>query len=385
MVAQKNMAEKIPSPPKNTIRHKLSEQPIVLPGNPFWEVFQDFGRDELIALAINAAGVGALSTVSADPLLLSVAGPALEKIGFFVNSSKEAVELYRTTPSEERKAKREYILSALKNGLPNFIRDLVAHDPLYTGFMLLELQRFPETPAWMLSIVAFLLSVAIVSVGEVARGEIAYQRRVAKLEKEGFVFEPQLEARFVVDMADSRVVLQELADQFNLGNIHTSQYEDTYFETTLPSYNSRRPALRIRKRTEDGEETGQEKIQVVYTRTSELKKQKPEQYNYFPVAKDKFQQPLTEKNRGLLDAISAKSTTHAVRFTREYAHVPGHMLISTDTVKNADRTYTVIEVKSFRKEKDAVQTMIQAMRHIMSHYSVVQTTHSKQTLTRSGK
>jgi hypothetical protein len=180
-------------------------------------------------------------------------------------------------------------------------------------------------------------------------------------------------------------VLTELAEHFNLGEIHTSTYEDTYLETTLPFYNTRKPALRIRKRTEEGEKEGQEKLQIIYTRTEELKKDRPEQYNYFLVEKDKFQQPLTDGVQELLQKISIKGEPHTVTFTRDYAHSPGQMLISTDTVKNAGRTYTVIEVKSFRKETEAVQSMIQAMRHIMSRYQVVQTTHSKQILTRPGK
>lgn len=379
------MVEEVTSPSKSTVNQRLSEQPIVLPGNPFWEILKDFGRDELIALGINAAGVGALSLVSDNPALLSLTGPALEKIGFFVNSSKQAAEVYRTTPPEKRKPKREYAVAAIRDGLPNFIRDLVAHDPLYTGLMLLELQRFPETPAWMLSIVAFLISVAAVSIGEVARGEAAYSRRTARLKKEGFLLEPQLEARFVIETGDSQTVLQELADHFGLGEIHTSTYEDTYFKTTLPFYNSRQPALRIRKRTEEGQETGQEKIQIIYTRTSELKKQQPEQYNYFPVAKDKFQQPLTDDTRSLLQKFTAGEEPHRVIFTRDYAHIPGQLLISTDQINNEGHSYTVIEVKSFRKEKEAVHRMIQVMRYIMSRYQVVQTTLSKQILTKSGK
>jgi adenylate cyclase class IV len=366
---------------ENSVTKKLAEEPILLPESPFWEILRDFGKDELIALGINTAGVFALSTITDDRLAISLIGPVLEKFGFFTSSSKKAYDVYQSTLPEERKSKGQYVLDAVRLGLPNFLKDLALHDPMYTGLMLLELQKFPETPPWMLSAVAFMISVSAVSAAEVTTKEILYSHQLKKFKENGFALERQLESRFVVKNPDSEEVLQELAAHFDLGPIHSSAYHDTYFEPRLKKYNSRQPAVRLRKRTEQGKMTEQEEIQVMYTRASALKRKHPEQYNYYPVAKDKLKLPLSKTSQKFLQTLVSSDQKHEVSFTRRYAHIPGKMLISTDQVERGQESYTVIEVKSFREEKDAVARMIMAMRHIMANYSVVQTTHSKRELT----
>lgn len=325
--------------------------------------------------------MGALSTVSSDPLLLVVAGPVIEKIGFFANSSREAVNIYRTTPVEERNPAYQYVQEAIKNGLPNLMKDIVVHDPLYTILMLLEIQQFPETPVWMLSVIAFLLSVAAIASGEVITKEALYKLQKERLKQSGFSLEKHLEARFIVQNTHASQLLQELAIQFDLGDIHTSQYVDTYFPTNLPAYNGRQPIVRSRWRREEDSGENSEEIQVVYTRSSQLRNGQPEQYNYFPENKDKFKFPFDNNTQKVLKKITTDMKGHQVRFTRDYAHIPGKLLISTDQVNNGDNSYTVVEIKSYREEKDAVQRMIQVMRHVMSKYDVVQTTHSKRILT----
>lgn len=368
-----------PSHNENSIESKLAQEPIALPGSPFWEIFQDFGRDELIALVINTLGVGALSTVTSDQLLLSVAGPVLEKIGFFVHSSQEALQVYSTTAPDQRKPKTAYFTDALKNGLPNLFKDLIAHDPFYTALMLLSIQRFPETPVWMLSFIAFLLSIGAVTGVEVAAKEALYHSRIRQIERQGFTLEQHLESRFVIRNANAQEILVDLQHQFGLGEIHYSTYQDIYYPTNLQAYNSRTPIVRHRKRTEG--DTKSEELQIVYTRAGKMASKNPDQYNYFPTSKDKCKLPWGEKAEQYLRTITTDSAGHHVTFTRSYAHIPGVVLVSTDEVSDALNPYTVVEVKAFRNNPDAVNTLLTIMRTIMSRYEVVQTTHSKRALT----
>jgi hypothetical protein len=365
--------------PNNLIDKKLASEPIILPDSPFWEIFNDFGKDELIALIINTVGTGAISAISKDPLLLSVFGPLVEKIGFFVGSSQEALQVYRTTSPEERKHKMSYLMDAVKNGMPNLMKDIIFHDPIYTALMLMGLEAFPDTSAWLLSMIAFLLSVGAITGGEVAVKEAFYKSQTRYLERKGFELEQHLEARFAVKGVDPQELIIQLASFFNLGEIHTSTYHDQYFQTTLKPYNAREPVIRLRQRTEQGEELGSSKVQVVYTKASEVVNGQPEQYNYFPVSKDKFSFPVDEQIPKFVGKMVTDDDPHEVSFTRTYANIPGELLISVDLVNG--QPYTVVEIKSFRKNKQAVETMIMVMRHIMSQYDVIQTTHSKRTMT----
>jgi hypothetical protein len=366
---------------ESLISKQLADEPIILPGSPILEIFKDFGRDELIALLINTLGVGVLSGVTNNAVLLALVGPVIEKIGFFANSSKNAFDVYRTTPPAERNPRSTYFLEAVKNGLPNLARDLVLHDPLYTALMLLELKQLPETPVWMLSVIAFLVAIGAVASGEVLTKEALYKLQVGSLQRRGFSLEKHLEAKFILQNTDSQDVLGELAEYFQLGDVHTSAYHDTYYETRLKTYNSRTPIVRVRRRTEDDQTAEPDAIQVVYTRAAQLRKSQPEQFNFYPVAKDKLQLELTQKTEQDLRRLVRGNETHEVFFDRDYANIPGELLITADQVHSGSKPYVVVEVKSVRDEKDAVRTMIMAMRHIMSKYDVVQTTHSKRVLT----
>ena len=61
----------------------LSEKPIFIPRHPFWTIFRRFGRDELLALVINVFATILAKIFFASAIILSIAGPIIEKIGFF--------------------------------------------------------------------------------------------------------------------------------------------------------------------------------------------------------------------------------------------------------------------------------------------------------------
>src|SRR5437868_2011220 len=106
------------------------EKPILLPGNPIWNVFKRFGRDEFIALTINTIGTVIMSFFTQSILLLSVTGPVIEKIGFFPAYLWEAITTYRTTPKKQRKNLTHYLKQAVKRGSVSLAEDICVHDPV---------------------------------------------------------------------------------------------------------------------------------------------------------------------------------------------------------------------------------------------------------------
>lgn len=372
------------------IQEKLSQEPIVLPGSPFWEVFKVFGRDELLALGINVVGTVGVSKFINDPVLLSLTGPAVEKLGLFVGHFNEAAKIYNTTPEPERKKWTEYATTAIKRGSASLGKDIFAHDPIYALLMYAGLQTYPDTPVWMLSTLSFLIAVGAVTVGEVGVNEARYYAEVAKYKRLGFGFENYFEARFYVQDSAVKELLTDVSVKFNLWKKEKATYHDRYFETKLASFNQRSPIFRLRQR-EGGTPEHVQTAQIVNTITSQFDKNKPSQFNYFTTKKDKLwtffkdEMPWTideiknEKLRKLCFKI-AKESYYDVYFTRDVVRNPENILISVDNVDSKHSgKFTVIEVKSHPDEKSK-RLLIEAMRHIMLNYPVIQTTHSKRIL-----
>src|SRR3989338_10901706 len=113
-----------------TLEKRLAQEPIHVPGNPYVEVFQRFGRDEAIAGILNIAGTAGISLLTQSPVILSLAGPLIEKLGFFPAHFKEAWDVYRTTPEENREPLANYIKRALNGGSTSLLEDVLIHDPL---------------------------------------------------------------------------------------------------------------------------------------------------------------------------------------------------------------------------------------------------------------
>ena len=141
------------------ISKKLAEEPIKIPQNPFWEVFRRFGRDEAIAMIINVIGTLIISFFTAIPILLSVAGPVIEKIGFFPANFIEARKIYKTTPKNQRKHLFHYIKKAMKRSFTSLTEDILVHDPLYIFFMFFGIIIYPVIPVWILAVISFILAV----------------------------------------------------------------------------------------------------------------------------------------------------------------------------------------------------------------------------------
>jgi len=61
------------------ISKRLSEEPIKIPKNPFWVVFRRFGTDEFVAGVVNVLSTIIVALFTTSPIILSFAGPVLEK------------------------------------------------------------------------------------------------------------------------------------------------------------------------------------------------------------------------------------------------------------------------------------------------------------------
>lgn len=364
----------------------IAQQPIELPTNPYLDVFKTFGRDELISLFINVIATAMVSRVVTNSLVLSLTGPVIEKIGFFLAYFQEAWKIYHTTEKEKRADLGFYIKKAIKQGAGSLAKDIAFHDPTYTLLMYSGLVFYPQTPAWMLSTLAFFIAVGLVAVGEVTINEIRYLLYIKHLRKIGFKMESYLESRFIVDVKNPGEILSDMAKKFNLHVSENVSYKDRYFETSLTGFNSRTPKLRLRQRTV--KKGWQQAVQILYTHVSEVALSKPAQFNYYPARKDKLYFSLDQKMPWKIDDIVnpsvrkmvkkvVKEEFHEVYFGRSVVRDPKTILVSIDKVRSSENAgFTAVEIKS-HLDKVSRTRLIEAMRYLMLNYPVVQTTHTK--------
>ncbi len=367
----------------NLISKTLAEEPIKIPESPFWAVFKRFGRDEALAMVINIGGTALMTLISSNPLLLSIAGPIVEKIGFFPAHIKEAWDVYKTTPLERRKSLFTYVKKAFKGGTTSLIEDILIHDPFYILLMYFGLQIYAGTPAWLLSAASFVLAVIAVSGLEVGWTELQFFLFKKRLFKKGFEGEKYYEARFLISAKKKpQEVLKKLAKVFKLGNMTTLDYQDTYYENKLSDFSGRTPKLRLRYRT-SRKKTFMQTAQITYTRAYQLAKGTLEQHRFFPINKEKLYFMLDQKMPKSIQEIKDKKvrvflkkslddeTPKKVNFSRTVAH-NDELLISVDKIIS-NRPFYLMELKVY-KNTDLLK---EVMRHVMREYPVVQITHGK--------
>lgn len=387
------------NPEISPLEKALTQQSISVPPSPFWDVFKRFGRDEAIAMLINVSGTAGIdhlasSLLSLSPAtqraLLSVAGPVIEKVGFFPAHFKEAWDVYKTTPASEREPLNNYFSRAVKGGSKSLLEDVLVHDPFYIAFMYGGMSLSPETPAWAMATGSFLAAVFAVAGLEVGYNELSYWNYKRKLKKAGFEEENYLESRFYVDANENpERVLTRLRAEFGLGEACTLHYQDRYFKNKLASFSGRVPKLRLRYRETEKGGTLQT-AQITYTRVTPFAHKNPEQFNFFPQRKDKIYLMLNEPEqlshcgeiesepaRQMLEAVQLSPEAREVRFERTYAH-NAELLVSTDRVATENRPFYLVELKTYT-DADLLR---QAMRYVMLKFPVVQTTHGKAELVR---
>ena len=394
------MAEKLFSLEERIVRldKKVADQPIKLPSSPFWDVFKKFGRDEAIAMIINVAGTAGLEYLLSTPfagsvsagtkeVALTVAGPIVEKAGFFPGHFKEAWDAYRAAPVDERDSLSTYFTQAVKGGSKSLLQDILIHDPIYMGLMYAGLRTHPETPAWIIATTSFVAAVFAVAGLEIGANELMYKRYRRALQKAGFGEEPYLESRFLIDAEKKpEEVIENVVDRFNLSHVKKGQYHDRYFENSLPRYNNRSPLLRLRRRIIEEEGMEIKSAQIVYTRASEIVGKEPEQFRYFPQQKDKMYFLLDQEMPESMDEISDERVRRLlkraqkeqsenytdVHFERTVASDPSSLLVSVDQVQHSNPFY-VLELKTFNDKR----LLREAMNYVMAEFPVLQTTYRK--------
>lgn len=365
----------------------LLKHPIRVPANPFWDVFKRFGRDEMIAMALNVAGTvlftWLVSIVEIDialrGLILSFAGPVVEKFGFFPGHFKDALELYRTTSPEKREKLSKYYMDAVKNGSVSLMEDILVHDPLYVILMYLGMTVYPETPPWLLAIVSFVVALFGVAAGEVAVNEIRYLLKQLRLKRLGFEKEKYYECRFFISAERKPVeVLERMSEKFGLTVKEKGTYEDRYFKTRgLPGYSGRDVKFRLRHRVVGDKEV--RTAQVVYKRTAEMARSELSQFRFFPQKKHKYyfvhQTPeiLDDTVRDYVLSI-VRGDAKTIRFKRTIARdYPNGLFVSIDDV-SAGRPFFLVELKVYKD----LRLLKRGMRFIMREFPVIQTTYGKE-------
>jgi len=362
----------------------LAESPIKIPKNPYWKVLKRFGTDELIAMFINIIGTVIISFFTTARIILSIAGPIVEKIGFFPMHFKEAWTIYKTTPKRQRRKFSHYFKKAVKGGLTSLTEDLLIHDPFYILFMFVGLTIYPKVPIWLLAGASFIIAVFVVSGLEVLFREYQYWDFKRRMKKAGFETETYYEARFFISSKqDYKELLERFAREFNLTKVKPLVYDDTYFEHDFPKFSRREPKVRIRKRTHESETGWLQTAQVVYTVTREERPSKIEQYRFFPTKKEKIYYLLNQKTpksikeiknskiRKMLRPVHDELPKKYVKFNRYIAH-NNELLVSTDKI-SGKRGFYLVELKVYKD----VKLLMEAMRFLMREFPVVQTTHAK--------
>ena len=111
---------------------------IIVPENPFWKVFKRFGRDEIIAMIFNISGTAIIAYILANRpdisiamklFLISIAGPVIEKIGFYPAHLYQGYKEYIGTDKSLFKC----LKFSLKNGSVSLIEDLFVAENIFLG------------------------------------------------------------------------------------------------------------------------------------------------------------------------------------------------------------------------------------------------------------
>ena len=368
---------------------KLSQEPIAIPGSPFWNVFKRFGRDELIAMIINVFGTTIMALFSANVLLLSIIGPLVEKIGFFPAHFRDAWKVYKTTRRKRRKSFFFYFKKAVRGGMTSLIEDILIHDPIYILLLFIGLKVYAGSPVWLLSAASFVIAVIVVAGAEVGFTEFRFWNFKRKMKRKGFGFESYYESRFFISKErDPKEVIDLLAKTFNLKFFKTLTYNDYYLDNRLPHYSDRLPKIRIRSRTSERNKGMMRTTQIVFTRAAEISGEKLEQHRFFPARKEKLYYFLKKnevgdinlvKNSKIKNALKSfviKSEKQHVKFTRMFVNSKD-LLVSADKVQ-ARKPFYVLEIKSHKNKK----LLIEVMRFVMRELPVMQTTYGKADLVR---
>lgn len=346
---------------------------IILPENPFWKVFKRFGRDEMISLIFNVIGTVIIAYIIKQNqnfsegfkiFLISIAGPIVEKIGFY---PAHLYEGWKEWKLDKSKKLGKCLWSSFKNGSVSLLEDLLIHDPVYIGLMYLGQTVYIGTPEWLLAFSSFIIAVIVVSIAEVSFIELMFKRFKYSLGNK-FKKEKYYESRFYVDYdhINPDTFIQKISKKFDLDSRRNYWFEDIYYKAKLSNYNGR--IGKVRKRIIEKEEGCVIKYQITYTKAGEIPQQTLSQYRFFINEKEKF---ITDIEKNSLKYCNTNIFS-SLRFIRKSALKKDGLYAAIDTVINGNK-YAVIELKVFND----LELIKSAMKFIMDEFNVIQTTHGK--------
>lgn len=348
---------------------------IYVPLNPLVRGTADFTGAEAVAGVYNIAGTALVHTVTANPAVLAVAGPVIEKAGFF---GWEAIKAVRS----KRGDKRNYfqrLKGSLKDGLANLLTDICVHDPIYTSAMYAGLSSDVASPE-VLAAASFGIAIIPAVFFKHYGAEILHKGLKFASKFSGFSWETFYESRFITSgNKDSYHIFEALAKEFDLGNYNQSMYRDQYYNNRLPSFSDRLPVARLRE-VEDitGTERSFREFQIGYTlpkkRSSRLS-----EFNYFFTKKEKARKPLgkhTEPKLRLPLSRMIKDKNKLISFNRRMAY-NDELRVTLDKAEIEGKPpIQFIELKVYTD----LDMLCEAMQYVMRGYNVRTTTQPKTAL-----
>jgi hypothetical protein len=358
-----------------------------IPGSPLFNVLKRFGRDELIALFFSIFSTVVVSLFTKNVLLLSLAAPILEKIGFFPGNFYDTYKDYKKNNAFNKSKNTGFnIKSAFKNSFKSLTEDVFLHDPIYVFLMYVLLSIYSQ-PIWLITFFSFIMAVFLVSLIEVSFVELSYFKFKRKLKNKGMHYTKNYEAIFKINKTkDIELLFKNLAKQLNLKNKKKFLIKDIYFENKLKTYSQRKSNLRLRSSNfynNKGEFVDQKNfVEINYGRSKECTNFgiKYDQFRYFLITKEKFKykikkptlSALKEKNKVLYDYLEKYIIPKKHRISY-YRIVYYNSRISINLDYNSRNNYCTLEIRSHKNKK----LLIQTMQKVMLYLPVIHTTYSK--------
>lgn len=357
-----------------TIQEILKKDPekltwIDVPESQIIKETKDFGSAELLSGVVTIIATFFATGVVTNPFLMSLVGPVIEKVGFFI---WEFIKAVKERMRNRKKALKALFKDGLRGGTTNLIVDVLAHDPLYIIIMTLLLAFTNIEPVYAAA-VSFLAAIPLASAAKTG-GEEFLHGVLRFFSKMRFKWESYFETRFLVlEGVDANKVFDDFSKAFRLSHYNKSSYHDVYYRHSLPLFGSRLGLVRNRN-VEDLSGTEHSFRNVEFSYTLGKKRTFPgSEFNLFYAHKEKGKAYI--RGPGKLPWIVRRFIKRRVRvidFTREIRY-DKEIRIVLDTVKAGRKRFHIMEIKSYHESKE----FFRAMQYLLRHGSVMTTTFSK--------
>ncbi|GHV26291.1 hypothetical protein FACS1894176_06730 [Bacteroidia bacterium] len=188
----------------------FSDNLIYVPMNPIVKEAQDLGGAEAVAFGYNVVGTAFINLFTQNTLALSLAGPLIEKLGFFLWELIKAIKHHKKTGKSIGKEFKANI----SNGIKNLLVDITIHDTIYAVLMAYGISHQLFEPR-ILAIFSFILALPPAIFVKYSGNELLYYLRKQITKWYGFKREKYYEARFIVDSYPNPAELfQQTAKKF---------------------------------------------------------------------------------------------------------------------------------------------------------------------------